>query len=260
MTFSSLKPFRDSFCLGHEAYSLQQAWSNSCSLLGFVALCSPLCSLHSRQSQIMDIQCFLLWTLKLFFFFFLLCYISGEVGHPCHSHSNLPLPWAPRWLDIALLNLKFGNFCSSQNFYIHFYYLKYCMQMLFTLIPGFCGKPVCGPKEREALQPLPRAHTPALSPRPAPTERHPSSSVSRSVWSHWPLGEGTWVLSQWHDKHNSHVYNICHELASKYVDSSASKQLIKVDPQWMVKPWETQRLSDLLNHTAFRLKHQNSYL
>lgn len=132
--------------------------------------------------------------------------------------------------------------------------------MLFTLIPGFCGEPVDGPKETEALQPLPHARTPSLSPCPAPAELHPSSSVSRGVWSHWPLGKGTWVLSQWYDKHNSHTYSILHESVSKYVDSFASKQLIKVDPQWMVKPWETQRLSDLLNHTAFRLELQNWHL
>ena len=111
-----------------------------------------------------------------------------------------------------------------------------------------------------ALQPLPHANTPSPSPCPAPEELRPSSSISRGVWSHWPLGKGTWVLSQWYDKHNSHTYSILHESVSKYVDSFASKQLIKVDPPWMVKPWETQRLSDLLNHTAFRLELQNSHL
>ena len=65
------------------------------------------------------------------------------------------------------------------------------------------------------------------------------------------------------DKHNSHTCSICHESVSKYVDSFASKQLIKVDPPWMVKPWETQRLRDLLNHTAldlnFRIRTCNHY-
>ena len=65
--------------------------------------------------------------------------------------------------------------------------------MLFTLIPGLCGEPVHGPKESEALQPPPRAHTPSLTqPQQNAIRRPPSPRVSEATGL-WEKGPECWV-------------------------------------------------------------------
>lgn len=154
------------------------------------------------------------------------------------------------WHKNCLLDLKSGNFRFIPIIF-KFILLFKILHPYVIYLDSWSLWWAHGWSQGDWGPPAPAPCTPSLPPCPAPAELHPSSSSLQEHLKPLTSGKGPecWVND---GQTRSHTHSI-HELVSKYVDSFASKQLIKVDPPWMVKPWETQRLRDLLNHTALDL-------